>query len=265
MSVAKGIKQNILIFSNKIVALSVSSHFRKFKNNNNESSKSFILSLTSELFNNVDSTLKTTLKRLYHLKSSSSKFDKQTRSSKKSRNRSNCKDLNRCYLIRFKREAHRYRVFKILFLNNYINFIYIKALNLPSSTKFQIYCGTRHSIAWSHWKKIIKYEIISHIKNDIWILTRFLNERKVITDRWIFKIKDKLNKSIFKYKVCLEVYDYKQQFDIDSISIWVEIIKSVLLQFFFVLTEAYDLYIYQKKVLIAFLDKVLNETIYVSQ
>ena len=47
----------------------------------------------------------------------------------------------------------------------------------------------------------MKHEIAFHIENDTWILTKLLNERKVIIDRWIFKIKYELNESIFKYKV----------------------------------------------------------------
>ena len=61
----------------------------------------------------------------------------------------------------------------------------------------------------------MKHEIASHIENDTWILTKLSNERKVITDRWIFKIKYELDENILKYKARWVVHDYKQQFDVN--------------------------------------------------
>ena len=107
-----------------------------------------------------------------------------------------------------------------------------------------MYREIRRLLNWSHWKKIMKHEIIFHIKNDTWTLTKFSNERKVIIDRWIFKIKYELNESIFKYKVRWIMHDYKQQLDVDFINTWIEIIKSMFFRSFFVLTKTRDLYIY---------------------
>ena len=56
----------------------------------------------------------------------------------------------------------------------------------------------------------MKHEIIFHIKNDTWTLTKFLNERKIIINHWIFKIKYELNENIFKYKIHWIMHDYKQ-------------------------------------------------------
>ena len=129
-----------------MAASSMSNNFRKFEKENNESSKSFISSMTSKTFNNVESISKTTSKRLYNLKSSSSKFDKQMKSNKKLRNRLNYKNFhNRDYLIKFKKETHMYRVFKALFMNNHMNFSNIRVLNLLLLTKFQTYREIRRS------------------------------------------------------------------------------------------------------------------------
>ena len=59
-------------------------NFRKVKKESNESSESFILLSTSKTFNNVKPILKIILMRLYNLKLSSSKSDKQIKSNKKS-------------------------------------------------------------------------------------------------------------------------------------------------------------------------------------
>ena len=136
-SIKKEIEKKTFIFSDKMTTSSISNNFRKFKKENNESSESFISSTTSKTINNVKSTSKTTSKHLYNLKSSSSKFNKQTRSNKKSKSRLNYKNLhNRDYLIKFKRKAHMYCVFKALFMSDHISFSNIKILNLSSSTKF---------------------------------------------------------------------------------------------------------------------------------
>ena len=140
------IEENTLILNDKMAASSISNNLREPEKESNKSSKSLISSATSKAINSVKSTSKTTSKRSYNSKSSSSKFDKQTKSNKKSENRLNYKDLhNRDYLTKFKKEAHMYRVFKALSMNNHMNLSNIKTLSLSSSTKFQTYREIRRS------------------------------------------------------------------------------------------------------------------------
>ena len=118
-----------------MITSSISNNFRKFEKDNNKNLKSFISSSTSEAFNNTESILKTTLKYLHHSKSLSSKFNKQTTSSKMLKIRFNYKDFNRDHLIEFKKETYIYCVFKAFLLNIYMNLLNIKALSLSSLTK----------------------------------------------------------------------------------------------------------------------------------
>ena len=114
-------------------------NFQKLEKESNESLKSSenrISSSTLKAFNSVESTSKTILKRSYNLKSSSSKFDKQTRSIKKSENQFNYKDFHREHLIKFKKEAHIYNVFKALSMSDHMNLSNIRVLNLSTLTKF---------------------------------------------------------------------------------------------------------------------------------
>ena len=135
-SIKKKIEKKIFIFNGKMTTSLISNNFWKFEKENNKNLKSFISSTTLKTINNVESTSKTTSKRSYNLKSSSSKFDRQTKSNKKSKNQFNYKDFhNRDYLIKFKEETHIYRVFKAFFMNNHMNFLNIKTLDLSSSTK----------------------------------------------------------------------------------------------------------------------------------
>ena len=87
---------------------------RELEKESLESSENCISSLTFEIFNSIKSTLKTTSKRLYNLKSSSSKFDKWTRSIKEFENWLNYKDFHREHLTKFKEKTHMYNVFRAL-------------------------------------------------------------------------------------------------------------------------------------------------------
>ena len=149
-SVEEKTEENTLIFNDKMTTSLMSNNSRKLKKEDSESSENRISSLTSETFNNVELTLKATLKRLYNLKSISSKFDKQTRSIKESENRFNYKNLHREHLTKFKEKAHMYNVFKALFMNDHMNFSNIRTLNLSTSTKSQTYRKAYRSIEWSH-------------------------------------------------------------------------------------------------------------------
>ena len=149
-SIEKETEENTFIFNDKMTASSMLSNSQKLEKKSSENSENRILSLTSETFNNVESTLKATSKRSYNSKSSSSKSDKQTRSIKKSENQFNYKDLHREHLTKFKEEAHMYNVFKALFMSDHMSLSNIKALSLSTLTKFQTYRETRRLIEWSH-------------------------------------------------------------------------------------------------------------------
>ena len=51
----------------------------------------------------------------------------------------------------------------------------------------------------SRWKAIMKEEVKFLLKNQIWNLEDLLSNALVLTDRWIFKIKKKYDKTL-RYK-----------------------------------------------------------------
>lgn len=55
------------------------------------------------------------------------------------------------------------------------------------------------------WLKEMKDEFDSLQKNETWVLVEKPEGRKVIDNKWIFKIKRKPNGSIQRYKACLVV------------------------------------------------------------
>ncbi len=114
--------------------------------------------------------------------------------------------------------------------------------------------------------KVMKTEVNFLIENKIWKLITSSNDRsKSLIDRWVFKIKYKLDENILKYKVRWVVHEYKQQYEIDYNEIWSKVVKSAIFRMMFDITATRDLHIEQMNVIIVFLYKFLNELIYVKQ
>ena len=103
------------------------------------------------------------------------------------------------------------------------------------------------------------------MKNKIWTLTKLSNNKKIIIDRWVFKIKYNLNDNILRYKIRWVVHEYKQMKSVDFNSIWAKVVKSILFRTLFIIATARNLHILQLNIVTIFLYDQLDEDIYVSQ
>ncbi len=122
--------------------------------------------------------------------------------------------------------------------------------------KLKMYKKARASSDWLLWMKVMKTEVNFLIENEIWELITSSNDRsKSLINRWVFKIKYKLDENILKYKARWVVHEYKQQYEIDYNEIWSEVD----------IAATRDLHIEQMNVVIVFLYEFLNELIYVKQ
>jgi hypothetical protein len=54
-----------------------------------------------------------------------------------------------------------------------------------------------------HWEKAIQSELDSLQKNNIWILNTLCKDRKLVSSKWVFKIKYNPDGNISKYKAHL--------------------------------------------------------------
>ena len=111
----------------------------------------------------------------------------------------------------------------------------------------------------------MKTKLVSHIENDIWTLVKRSSDRKIITERWVFKLKHDLDDKILRYKTCWIVHDYKQLEEIDFIVTWTEVVKSTSFQTLIAIVIARDLQILQMNIITVFLYDYLKKNIYVSQ
>ncbi len=180
-------------------------------------------------------------------------------------NRPNYQDLH----TRGKSQGHTHmiRVLHALSIGDTLGLASARAsrtLGLPI-TEPQSYKEARRSPEWPRWQKAMEVEIASHIENGTWVLTKLPNGRKIITGRWVFKIKYGLDGSILKYKARWVVHGYKQIAGIDFTSTCAGVVKPASFRALFALAGARSLYIYQMDVVTAFLYGFLDEAIYVSQ
>ena len=128
-----------------------------------------------------------------------------------------------------------------------------------------IYKQALNSSFWPAWKKVMKHEIQCHDENETWKLERLFNERFVIIDRWIFKIKYDVDDQMLHFKVRWMIHNYKQKYGVDYYEIWTEVIKSAFFQILFAIIAARWLHAERMNIIIIFLYELLDEIIYVTQ
>lgn len=100
-------------------------------------------------------------------------------------------------------------------------------------------------------------------KNNIWVLVFALNEQKVLSDKWIYKLKKKIQKKIQYYKTRWVIRDFEQRYEIDFNEIFVVVIKFIIYKIFFVMIVFNDWDIEQINIKTIFFYKNLNEIVYI--
>lgn len=118
---------------------------------------------------------------------------------------------------------------------------------------------------WPKWQEAMKAEYDSHIENGTWELTNAPADRKVLTGRWVFKLKKDRYGNILKYKARWVVHGYKQKYGLDYEDTFATVVKPMSYKALIALSALRGLKIRQMDVVTAFLLGFLDETIYVEQ
>ena len=140
-----------------------------------------------------------------------------------------------------------------------------KNFELKHMSESLIYKQALNSSFWPEWKKVMKHEIQCHDENGTWKFKQLFNERFVIIDRWVFKIKYDVDDQILHFKARWMIHDYKQKYDVDYYDTWTEIVKSAFFRTFFIIVAARRLHAEQMNIIIVFFYELLDEIIYVIQ
>ena len=84
---------------------------------------------------------------------------------------------------------------------------------------------TKKSNDWLKWKTMMKTKLVLLQENEIWSLVKSSTNQKILTGKWVFKIKKDYFSDMLKYKTWWIVHSYKQMKDLDYIETFVTVIK----------------------------------------
>lgn len=118
---------------------------------------------------------------------------------------------------------------------------------------------------WEEWRKAMEAEYDSLIENDTWTLETAPSGRKVISGRWVFKLKKDRYGKILKFKARWVVHGYKQKKGLDYLDTFATVVKPVSYKSLMGISVKKGLSIHHMDVVTAFLYGFLDETIYVIQ
>ena len=108
-------------------------------------------------------------------------------------------------------------------------------------------------------------EIASHMENGTWELTEAPGDRKVITGRWVFKLKKDRYGHILKYKARWVVHGYKQEKSLDFKDTFTAVIKPMSYKTMMAVGVKRGYKIHHMDVVAAFLYGYLDKLIFVEQ
>lgn len=117
----------------------------------------------------------------------------------------------------------------------------------------------------NNWRLAMQDEYDSLIKNNTWILTQLPPGRKVIKNKWVFKLKREQDNSVQRYKARLVAKGFTQRQGVDYDETYSPVVKYDSLRIVLSIAAAEDLEISQLDVKTAFLYGDLNEEIYIEQ
>ena len=115
------------------------------------------------------------------------------------------------------------------------------------------------------WKNAMEEEMDSMKKNRVWKLVDLQQGRKAIGNKWVLKIKRKMDGSIDKYKAQLVAKGYTQQEGIDFEETFSPVVRFNSIRLILAIVNSLDLELHQMDVKTAFLNGDLDEEIYMEQ
>ena len=102
-------------------------------------------------------------------------------------------------------------------------------------------------------------------KNNTWIMVDRPKNRKVLKNLWIYRTKKDHNGNIVKYKARLCLKGYLQVFGLDYTETFAPVIKIPSIRIILILTNLWNLKLFQVDFDGAFLNAPLQEDIYMEQ
>jgi transposase InsO family protein len=136
--------------------------------------------------------------------------------------------------------------------------------NLASSEP-QTYEQAVNSPEREHWLEAIKSEHKSLVDNQTWELVEKPKDRKLVSCKWVFKVKHNADGSVERYKARLVARGFTQTEGVDYHETYAPVVKMTSIRVLLSIVAIHDLELHQMDVKTAFLNGVLEEEIYMQQ
>ena len=115
------------------------------------------------------------------------------------------------------------------------------------------------------WRTAMNEEYKSLMDNETWDLVLPPPNRQVIGSKWIYKIKQKADGNVERYKARFVVKGYSQNEGVDYDQTFSPVFKMTSLRTILAIRAALDLEIYQMDVKTAFLNDKMDTDVYIEQ
>ena len=116
-----------------------------------------------------------------------------------------------------------------------------------------------------HWKKAIDEEYASIMKHDTWDLVELPPDRRPVTCKWVFNVKQKADGSIDRYEARLVARGFTQAEGINYHETFSPVVKMTSIRVLLAITAIRDLELHQMDVKTAFLNDSTEEEICMTQ
>jgi hypothetical protein len=138
-------------------------------------------------------------------------------------------------------------------------------IDLQQILKSRSYKKIMNDSSRKEWVKIMKNENNSLLINETWTLINSFRDRRVLRDKWVYKIKREEHEKILRHKTRWVIREFEQVEELNYTKTFVSMIKSMNYKIMYVIIVVNDWKIEQMNVKTTFLyDKIL-EDVYVVQ
>ena len=125
--------------------------------------------------------------------------------------------------------------------------------NLTELYESKTYTETLQDPDWKQWEQAMKAEDTFLKKNHIWTLMSKPQQRKVLQDKWVFKLKWGSQGEILRYKFRWVIRGFEQKKELNYNEIFATVVKLMSYKALFAIAAALNLKIEQMNIKITFL------------
>jgi hypothetical protein len=134
----------------------------------------------------------------------------------------------------------RYRLDVSDLLNLLIMKCMKNVIDFQQTLKSRSYKKTMNDSSRDEWLKIMKNKNKSLLTNEIWTLFNFSKDRRVLRDKWVYKIKREKHDEVLRYKARWVIRDFKQIEKLNYTKTFVSMMKSMSYKTMYVIIVVND-------------------------